>query len=580
MDLQRLFLFLIFSFSLVLVWDGWQRYQNPHIQQSPTAGDQQLKAQVPPNLGSGQGSGLTSSTVPMAVGSKHTDSVPTLNASPGQTAIAQQQNQPATGKTIHVKTDFLEAEISTLGGDINRLALLKHPDGQDKSKPLVLFQRGADTHNYYAQSGLLGAGLPNHNSLFVAEQDRYELAGDADRLQIRLKSEAAGALKVVKVITFKRGSYLIDIAYELENTGQQAAMASSYFQLLRDSVAPAGTSVFLPTYTGAAAYTEAEKFQKIDFATIEKGKTEYPKNPDNGWIGMLQHYFVAAWLLPETSNGVKTSREFFTRKLDGDAYAVGLITPVLVIDPGHKAAVSSSLYAGPAESKLDKIAPGLGLTVDYGWLTILSAPLFWVMTLFYDWTQNWGIAIILLTVLIKLLFFPLSAASYRSMAKMRVVAPKLEKIKQQYGNDREQLNRAMMDLYKTEKINPLGGCLPVLIQIPVFIALYWAILASVELRYAPFFGWISDLSVADPYYILPLIMGASMIIQMQLNPKPPDPLQAKVMQIMPIAFSVMFFFFPSGLVLYSIVNNILSIAQQWYITRAAERESMGVVTKR
>ena len=580
MDLQRLFLFLIFSFSLVLVWDGWQRYQNPHIQQSPTAGDQKLKAQVPPNLGSGQGSGLTSSTVPMAVGSKHTDSVPTLNASPGQTAIAQQQNQPATGKTIHVKTDFLEAEISTLGGDINRLALLKHPDGQDKSKPLVLFQRGTDTHNYYAQSGLLGAGLPNHNSLFVAEQDRYELAGDADRLQIRLKSEAAGALKVVKVITFKRGSYLIDIAYELENTGQQAAMASSYFQLLRDSVAPAGTSVFLPTYTGAAAYTEAEKFQKIDFATIEKGKTEYPKNPDNGWIGMLQHYFVAAWLLPETSNGVKTSREFFTRKLDGDAYAVGLITPVLVIDPGHKAAVSSSLYAGPAESKLDKIAPGLGLTVDYGWLTILSAPLFWVMTLFYDWTQNWGIAIILLTVLIKLLFFPLSAASYRSMAKMRVVAPKLEKIKQQYGNDREQLNRAMMDLYKTEKINPLGGCLPVLIQIPVFIALYWAILASVELRYAPFFGWISDLSVADPYYILPLIMGASMIIQMQLNPKPPDPLQAKVMQIMPIAFSVMFFFFPSGLVLYSIVNNILSIAQQWYITRAAERESMGVVTKR
>ncbi|MEO8332205.1 MAG: membrane protein insertase YidC, partial [Gallionella sp.] len=276
----------------------------------------------------------------------------------------------------------------------------------------------------------------------------------------------------------------------------------------------------------------------------------------------------------------KSSREYFTRKLEGNAYSVGVILPALTIDPGKNAVVSSSLYAGPAETNLDKIAPGLGLTVDYGWLTIISTPLFWVMALFHDWTHNWGVAIILLTILIKLLFFPLSAASYRSMAKMRVVAPKLEKIKQQYADDREQLNRAMMDLYKTEKINPLGGCLPVLVQIPVFIALYWAILASVELRYAPFFGWISDLSAADPYYILPVIMGASMIIQMRLNPKPPDPLQAKVMQIMPIAFSVMFFFFPAGLVLYSIVNNVLSIAQQWFITRAAEAENKGVAAKR
>ena len=244
--------------------------------------------------------------------------------------------------------------------------------------------------------------------------------------------------------------------------------------------------------------------------------------------------------------------------------------------------MGSTLYAGPAQSDLDEIAPGLGLTVDYGWLTVLSAPLFWVMALFFDWTHNWGVAIILLTVLIKLLFFPLSAASYRSMAKMRVVAPKLEKIKQQSGGDREKLNRAMMELYKTEKINPLGGCLPVLVQIPVFIALYWAILASVELRYAPFFGWITDLSAADPYYILPLVMGASMIIQMRLNPKQPDPMQARIMQIMPIAFSIIFFFFPAGLVLYSIVNNVLSIGQQWYITKAAESEaaSKGATTKR
>lgn len=555
MDLQRLFLFLIFSFSLVLVWDGWQRYQHPEqfVQQSVTANKDLPTAQT---------------TLPASSGP-----VSTIGSALG--AIAPMPVNRPTGKAILVKTDLLEAEINTIGGDITHLSLLKHPDGQDKSKPLVLFHRGEGTHNYIAQSGLLGAGLPNHNSMFAAEHDLYELSGNADQIQVRLKAVDDSALKATKVITFHKGSYLIDISYEMENSGMQAVTASSYFQLVRDSVAPQGSMKFLPTYTGAAVYTDKEKFQKVEFPAIEKGKTGYPKQADDGWIGILQHYFVVAWLPKE-----KISREFFTRKLEGDAYSVGVILPTQTIDPGQTVVTGTTLYAGPAETNLDKIAPGLGLTVDYGWLTIISTPLFWVMTLFHNWTHNWGVAIILLTVLIKLLFFPLSAASYRSMAKMRVVAPKLEKIKQQYADDREQLNRAMMDLYKTEKINPLGGCLPVLIQIPVFIALYWAILASVELRYAPFFGWISDLSAADPYYILPVIMGASMIVQMRLNPKPPDPLQAKVMQIMPIAFSVMFFFFPAGLVLYSIVNNVLSIAQQWFITRAAELENKGVSAKR
>lgn len=547
MDLQRLFLFLIFAFSLILVWDGWQRYQHPeqHIQES-----------VP-----------TNKDLP------HPQAAP-LNST-GQAVIAQQTAQQATGKIIHVKTDLLEVEISTIGGDISRLAFLKQPDSLDKNKPLVLFHRGEGTHNYVAQSGLLGANLPNHTSTFISEQDQYELSGNAEQVQVRLKADTGTTLKVNKIITFHKGSYLIDIAYELENMGQQAATGSSYFQLVRDSVAPAGSLRFLPTYTGAAVYTDKEKFQKVEFSDIEKNKTKYIKQADDGWIGILQHYFVAAWLPRE-----KTNREYFTRKLEGDMYSVGIVLPALVVDPGQKTVVSATLYAGPTEANLDKIAPGLGLTVDYGWLTIIATPLFWVMSLFNDWTHNWGIAIILLTILIKLIFFPLSAASYRSMAKMRVVAPKLEKIKQQYADDREQLNRAMMELYKTEKINPLGGCLPVLIQIPVFIALYWSILSSVEMRYAPFFGWITDLSAADPYYILPVLMGASMIIQMRLNPKPPDPLQAKVMQIMPIAFSVMFFFFPAGLVLYSIVNNVLSIAQQWYITRTAEAESKGVAAKR
>ncbi|HCI12915.1 MAG TPA: membrane protein insertase YidC [Gallionellaceae bacterium] len=544
MDLQRLFLFLIFAFSLVLVWDGWQRYQHPeqYVQQESVVAKDQAK------------SGLPSAVA--------------------QAAPAQQAARPEA-KTIRVKTDLFEAEISSIGGDISRLALLKHPDGVDQSKPLVLFQRGAGTHNYVAQSGLLGAGLPNHNTSFVPEQESYELAANADKVQVRLKAEGTAPLQATKVITFHKDSYLIDVAYELENAGQQAVTASSYFQLVRDSVPPAGSSMFLPTFTGPAVYTDKEKFQKVEFSDIEKGKIEHPKQADDGWVGMLQHYFVAAWL-PEG----KTGREYFTRKLDGDMYSAGMVLPETIVQPGQKAVIATRLYAGPAKSDLDEIAPGLGLTVDYGWLTIIAAPLFWVMSLFYDWTGNWGIAIILLTIAIKLLFFPLSAASYRSMAKMRLVTPKLEKIKEQYAGDREQLNRAMMDLYKTEKINPLGGCLPVLIQIPVFIALFWSILASVEMRYAPFFGWITDLSVADPYYVLPLIMGISMVVQMRLNPTPLDPMQAKIMQIMPIAFSVVFFFFPAGLVLYSIVNNLLSIAQQWYITRAAEDESKGAVAKR
>jgi YidC/Oxa1 family membrane protein insertase len=550
MDIQRLFLFLIFAFSLVLVWDGWQRYQHPdqYIQQSVDANKGLAKAEP--------------AALPSAKGIS-------------QTAITQQSSQPLVGKTIHVKSDFVEAEINTVGGDISYLALLKHPDTQDKTKPLVLFHRGEGTHNYVAQTGLLGAGLPNHNSLFTTEQDTYVFAENTNQLQIRLKAVDESALKVIKVLTFKKDSYLIDVTYELENSSQQAVSVSSYYQLMRDSVVPEGGSRFLPTYTGAAIYTDKEKFKKVDFSDIAKGKSEYPKQANDGWIGLLQHYFVAAWLPKENS-----SREYFTRKLDGDVFSAGVVLPELTIKPGEKTTIGSSLYAGPAESNLDKVAPGLGLTVDYGWLTILATPLFWVMSLLHSWTSNWGIAIILLTVLIKLLFFPLSAASYLSMAKMRLVAPKLEKLKLQHAGDREQLNRAMMELYKTEKINPLGGCLPMLIQIPVFIALYWSILASVEMRYAPFFGWIKDLSAPDPYYILPVIMGISMIVQMRLNPKPPDPLQAKLMQIMPVIFSVMFFFFPAGLVLYSIVNNILSIAQQWFITRSTEAKSKGVIAKR
>jgi YidC/Oxa1 family membrane protein insertase len=322
----------------------------------------------------------------------------------------------------------------------------------------------------------------------------------------------------------------------------------------------------IPTYTGAAMYTQEEKFKKIEFSALDKDNASYPKNADNGWIAMLQHYFMTAWLPKD-----KQQREYYAKRLTENQYSAGVIVPVGFIEPGKTASVTVPLYAGPEEqSKLASIAPGLDLTVDYGWLTVIAAPLFWLLSFFHSWIGNWGVAIILLTMSVKAAFFPLSAAGYRSMAKLRLVTPKLQRLREQHGNDRQRMHEAMMQFYKTEKINPMGGCLPIVVQIPVFISLYWVILSSVELRNASFALWIEDLSVPDPYYVLPVIMGISMFIQSKLSPPATDPIQQKVMQIMPFAFSVFFFFFPAGLVLYSLVNNILSIAQQWQITRMIE----------
>ena len=541
MDFQRIFLFLIFSFSIFLLWEGWQKENQP----APVK--------------------LSATTTPVASQVIETKTVKSPQTPTLSTAKALQ-----TGEIITVQTDFFKAEINTVGGDIRRIELLKHFDITDKSKPFVLLEQ-REGHTYIAQSGLLGSGLPTHNTLFSSKNQRYELLDGQDALEVRLVSDEGSGTKVLKTLSFHRASYLIDVSYEIENHSKEKVIASAYFQLVRDDVEPVGGTMFVPTYTGPATYTELDKFQKIDFPSIAKNKANSPKPADNGWAGMLQHYFVSAWI-PQGN----TLREFYTKQLENKLYSVGLILPIAEIDLGKTGTISVPLYVGPAQSNLDSIAPGLGLTVDYGFLTIIAKPIFWLLTAIFGLVQNWGFAIIILTILIKLVFFPLSAASYRSMAKMRVVAPKLAKIKEQFGDDRERLNRAMMDLYKTEKINPLGGCLPVVIQIPVFISLYWAILASVEMRYAPFFGWITDLSRADPYYILPVIMGVSMLIQSKLNPTPPDPMQAKLMQIMPIAFSVVFFFFPVGLVLYSVVNNVLSIAQQWYITRNIENAANGV----
>lgn len=547
MDTRRLILFFVFSFSVLLLWDAWQK------ETRPTSG------------------ALSASTAGTPA------SIPELRSpqvtKPAEAVSPVMKAAEAPRERVRVRTDSMLAEIDTQGGDLVYLELLRHKDTLDRNRNLVLL---GPEHRYAAQSGLIGADLPNHRSPFRATAREFNLPEGQEKLEVRLDAEAVGKVKVRKVLTFHRASYRIDVSEEITNGRPEPLVAHAYFQLTRDGKSPAGDPPMVQTYTGFAVYTDQDKFQKVTFSDVDKNKMPYPKAADNGWVAVVQHYFVAA-LLPQD----KTQREFFTKKLSDDFYSTGVIVPVGPVPPGATVRVNVPLYAGPQDQDaLRAIAPGLQLVVDYGWLTVIAAPLFWVLKLFHGWLANWGLAIILLTVVIKLIFFPLSAASYRSMAKMKLVTPRLTKLREQFGEDRAKMNQAMMDLYKTEKINPLGGCLPILVQIPVFIALYWVLLESVELRQAPFYLWVTDLSVADPWYVLPTLMMASMIVQTKLNPTPPDPIQARVMMIMPFAFGVMFYFFPAGLVLYWFVNNILSILQQWQITRMIEGGKAAGGTKR
>ncbi len=539
MDNRRLILLLVFSFSLIMLWDAWQKQALPKPG-TPVA----AVAGVAAPQAAGTVPTPTASAVPAAAG-----------AVPGIATVA-----PRSGEKAVVRTDLYVAEISSLGGDITRLELVRHPDTDDKKKNFVLFDNGGK-HLYLGQSGAIGEGLPNHKSEWKLAAGEHVLKDGENTLELRMEAAGANGAKVVKTYVFTRGSYQVTVRHEGLTPG-----AHVYYQITRDGKA-AGDQGSNPlmmgatTFTGPAVYTEAEKFQKVDFADITKDKAKFAKKADNGWLAMVQHYFVAAWLPAE-----KAEREFYMRKVGEDLFSAGVILPV-----GADGKNAVSLYAGPQEQdKLEKVAPGLELVVDYGWLTVIAAPLFWVLGLIHKITGNWGWAIIGLTMLLKGAFFPLSAASYKSMAKMKLLTPKLTKLKETYGDDKARLNQEMMEMYKKEKVNPLGGCLPVLVQIPVFIALYWTLLASVEMRNAPWLGWITDLSVKDPFYVLPLIMGATMFIQTKLNPTPPDPLQAKVMLFMPIMFTGMFLFFPAGLVLYWTVNNVLSIAQQWQINRMIE----------
>ena len=479
---------------------------------------------------------------------------------------------PALDKAlISVTTDVLQVRIDPEGGDIVGLALIEYHQQLDTpERPFLLLQR--DPQRYYvAQSGLVGIdGIDtNGRARFVSSRDNYQLREGAEKLQVDLNYQGPGAVEITKRFSFRPGDYLIDVEYLVDNRSQQRWQANLFGQIKRDgSDDPSASSsggIGVVPFLGAAITQPDDRFTKFDFD--EMAEEPFRKQLPGGWIAMIQHYFLSAWI-PDP----RQSHNYSTRMTKSGYYIGGFTSPSLVVDPDQSGVVRAGFYAGPKDQyRLKEISPYLDLSVDYGWLWWLAQPLFWLLINIHGLAGNWGVAIILLTVLIKAAFFQLSATSYKSMANMRRVQPQMVDIKERYAEDKQKQSQAMMALYKKEKINPLGGCLPILVQMPVFIALYWVLMESVELRQAPFYGWIADLSVMDPYFILPLVMGVSMWFQQRLNPPPPDPMQARIMQWLPIIFTFFFLWFPAGLVLYWVANNLLSIAQQWVITRRIEK---------
>ncbi len=550
MDNTRLFLYAGLAFLAMLIYQEWQADYGP-----------QPVAQVPP---------ASQTQKPVAPIDESLD-LPDNSALPGiiDESVTPSASVATTGgRLIQVDTDTIQALIDTRGGVVVSLKLKQYPTSLDRPDDWLelLYQRQDEV--YLLQSGLRSSTneAPNHYSLFEVAQDTYVMNDGDDELVVPMRWFENG-VEVIKRYHFKRGNYLFDVEHQVNNQSSEVWSGSEYRQIQRSR--PLEESRLLYTYTGAVYYNEETKYEKEDFDDMEDSQLKLTS--DGGWIAMIQHYFLSSWIpdqqeknLIYTISNVKTYPS---------TYLIGLRGANRQVEPGGSASFVSQAFVGPKLiDELAEIAPGLELTVDYGALTFLSKPLYWLLAFYHDFVGNWGVAIILLTLTVKLLFYKLSEASYRSMARMRKVSPKLATIKERYGHDKQKMNQAMMDLYKTEKINPMGGCLPMLVQIPVFIALYWALLESVDLRQAPFMLWIEDLSVQDPFYILPIIMAVSMFIQQKLNPAPPDPIQAKVMMALPFVFGIFFAFFPAGLVLYWVVNNVLSIAQQWVITKRIEAD--------
>ena len=543
-DIRRTFLWVIFGFSMVLLWDQWQIY-NGH------------KATFFPKP--------TTATAP-AVNAAAPDGVPVAStpaaaapAGPAQVPGVTAHVAASARERIDVSTDVLKLSFDTEGGSLVRSEFVKFGDIQDDKKPFVLLDE-SKARVYVAQTGLIGGAFASHKTPMKFTGERALKEGQ-NELALKFESGDVGGFKLVKTYTLTRGSYAVKVAHQVINTGSVAGSPQLYVQLVRDGNKPEGESSFYSTFTGPAIYTDAKKYQKIEFTDIEKNKADFEKTTQQGYVAMVQHYFASAWVLP-----ANTARENFARKVDNNLYAVGMITPFSEVAPGQTKTLDATLFVGPQEEKmLEVITPGLELVKDYGWLTVLAKPLYWLLDRLFGFLHNWGWSIVALVVLLKLAFYWLNAKAYASMAKMKAINPKIMEMRERLKDNPQQMQQEMMRIYREEKVNPMGGCFPIMVQIPVFIALYWVLLSSVEMRNAPWIGWIHDLSAPDPYFILPVVMTLSTLLQTALNPAPPDPLQAKMMWFMPLIFSVMFFFFPSGLVLYWITNNILSIAQQWVI---------------
>ena len=554
MDNARLFLFAALVFVGMLMWQQWQADYGPQPVR-PTQAEQGI-------AGGGESQpGDFAGDLPEIA-----ETVGGVAGSDNGIAGTEGAVQPTVQQLVTVDTDVIRVQIDTRGGGIRSLKLKKYPTSLEQPNDWLELIHSDSDSLHVLQSGLRNKEerAPTHYSDYQVDQLEYALADGADELVVPLRWQQDG-IEVIKSYRFTRGDYLIQLDHRVTNNSDQEWLGSQYRQIQRSR--PLETSRLLYTYTGSVYYNETEKYEKVSFDDMEDKRLSLES--DGGWIAMIQHYFLSAWI-PEQQE-INLIYTIAGVERQPGTYTIGMRSQNLLIPAGTSGDFSSQLFVGPKiVNRLEEISPGLELTVDYGWLTFLSKPLYWLLSWFHGFVGNWGVAIILLTLTIKAAFYKLSETSYRSMAKMRKVSPRLKTLKERYGDDRQKMNQAMMELYKTEKINPMGGCLPILVQIPVFIALYWALLESVELRQAPFILWIKDLSVMDPYYVLPIVMGISMVIQQKLNPPPPDPIQAKVMMALPLVFTIFFAFFPSGLVLYWVVNNVLSIAQQWVITKRIE----------
>ncbi len=561
MDNIRFILIVVFAMLVFMLWQAWQVDYGPK----------------PP---------VATVTDPNTTNAK--EDLPSATGTPAPTETAKQETSAVpsvalpSAKIIKVKTDVLALEIDTQGGTVRNLDLLTYPVEKENTvvirlrdmlglpaseknlAPTRLFDSNPDKL-FVAQSGLIteggSTGAASHHTIFNNEKDSYVLEPGQESLTVPLTWTDNSGLVVTKLFTFKRGSYQIGLEQKVQNNSAQPWTGRQYSQLMRVPYQDDKGNTFIRTYSGGVIYTEEEKYQKVDFDDMAEENLNVTIK--GGWTAMIQHYFAAAWIPPADQEN-----HFYTKELQNQHYVIGAYSAPVTVPSNSTVQFATQLFAGPKiQPMMENIANGLELTVDYGWLTIIGKPIYWLLNQIYNVVGNWGWAIIGVTLCIKLLFFPLSQASYRSMAKMRKIQPRLKEMQERFADDRPRFNKEMMDLYKREKVNPLGGCLPILIQIPVFISLYWVLVETVEIRQAPFLLWIQDLSAMDPFYVLPVLMGITMKIQQSLNPAPIDPIQAKIMKMFPIVFTIFFLFFPAGLVLYWVVNNTLSIIQQWYITK-------------